>query len=56
MRMITTGRKLITCWPKTDMEGGIESTLRGDTRKDWQRTVGGKAGVEKIGGMLRTGW
>jgi hypothetical protein len=56
MRMITTGRKLIACWPKTDTEGGIESTSRGDARKDWQRTVGGKVGVEKISGTLRTGW
>ena len=54
MRMTTAGRKPITCWPETDAEGGIECTSRGDTRKDWQRIVGGKAGAEEIGGALRT--
>jgi hypothetical protein len=54
MRMMTVGRKLIACWPETDAEGGVESTSRGDLRKDRQRTVGGKASVEEIGGALRT--
>jgi hypothetical protein len=36
MRMTTTGRKPIACWPKSDAEGSIESTLRGDVRKDQQ--------------------
>jgi hypothetical protein len=55
MRMTTVGRKLIACWPETDVEGGFESTSRGDTRKDWQQTVGGKVGAEETGGALRTG-
>jgi hypothetical protein len=41
------------CWPKTNAEGGIESTSRGDARKDQQQ--GGKAGTEEIGGALRIG-
>jgi hypothetical protein len=48
------GRKLIACWPKTDAEGGVESTSWGDLRKDRQRTVGGKASLEEIDGALRT--
>jgi hypothetical protein len=35
------------------MKGGVESTSRGDLRKDQQRTVGGKAGMEEIGGTLK---
>ena len=34
MRMTTAGRKPIACWPKTNAKGGVESTLRGDARKD----------------------
>ena len=52
---MTIERKPIVCWPEIDAECGIESTLRGDTRKDWQQTVGGKVGAEEIGGALRTG-
>jgi hypothetical protein len=44
MRMTIAERKPIACWPEMDAEGGVESTLRGDTRKDRQRAVGGKAG------------
>jgi DNA-directed RNA polymerase specialized sigma subunit len=43
------------CWPKTDVEGSIESTSQGDARKDWQQTVGGKAGVEEIDSALKIG-
>jgi hypothetical protein len=39
MRMTTAGRKPIACWPETDAEGGVESTSRGDARKDRQRTA-----------------
>jgi hypothetical protein len=53
MRMITAGRKPIACWPETDTEGDVKSTSRGDMRKDQQRTVGGKAGVEEISVALR---
>jgi hypothetical protein len=53
MRMTTAGRKPIACWPETDAEGGVESTSRGDARKDRQRTVGDKMGAEEIGGVLR---
>ena len=42
------------CWPKIDIEGGVESKSRGDTRKDRQQTVGSKAGVEEISGALKT--
>jgi hypothetical protein len=56
MRMTTAGRKPITCWPETDVEGGIESTLRGDARKDRQQTMGGKVVAEEIGNTLKTGW
>jgi hypothetical protein len=55
MRMTTAKRKPIVCWPETDAEGGVESTSRGDMRKDRQRTVGGKAGVKEISSALRTG-
>jgi hypothetical protein len=51
--MTTVGRKPIVCWPEIDAEGGIESTSRVDARKDWQRTMGGKAGAEEIGSALR---
>jgi hypothetical protein len=34
MRMTSAGRKLIACWPKIDVEGGVENTSRGDARKD----------------------
>ena len=54
MRMTTTGRKLIVCWPEIDMEDGVESTSRGDARKDRQWTVGGKASTEEINSVLRT--
>jgi hypothetical protein len=54
MRMTTAGRKPIACYPETDMEGSVESTLWGDVRKDWQRMVGDKAGAEEIGSALRT--
>ena len=30
---MTAGRNPIVCWLKTDAEGGIEITSRGDTRK-----------------------
>jgi hypothetical protein len=56
MRMTIAGRKPIACWPKTNLEGGVESTSWGATRKDWQWTVGDKAGAEEISGALRTGW
>jgi hypothetical protein len=36
------------------VEGGVESTLWGDVRKDQQRMVGGKAGTEEIGDALKT--
>ena len=55
MRMSTAGRKSIACWPKTNMEGGVESTSRGDAIKDRQRMVGGKASVDEIGGAFKTG-
>jgi hypothetical protein len=55
MRMTTAEIKPIACWPKIDAEGGIESTSLGDARKDWQRMMGGKVGVEEIGGALRIG-
>jgi hypothetical protein len=35
------------------MECGVESTWRGDARKD-RCTVGSKAGTEEIGGALKT--
>ena len=47
--------KSIACQPETDTEGGVESTSRGDTKKDQQQTMGGKAGIKKIGSALRTG-
>jgi hypothetical protein len=53
--MTKARRKPIMCWPKTVTKVGVESTSRGDARKDWQRMVGGKAGVEEIGGSLITG-
>jgi hypothetical protein len=34
MRITTIGRKPISCWPETNGEGDVESTLRGDVRKD----------------------
>ena len=55
MRMTTAEQKPITCWPETDVEGGVESTSRGDMRKYWQWTVGSKVGTEEIGNALRTG-
>jgi hypothetical protein len=55
MRMTTAERKLIACWPKIDPEGGVESTLRGDARKDRQHMVGNKVGAEEIDSALRTG-
>ena len=54
MRMTTARRKPIACQPEIDAEDGVENTSRGDARKDWQWTVGGKAGAEEIGGVLRT--
>jgi hypothetical protein len=36
------------------VEGGVESTLWGDVRKDQQWMVGGKAGTEEIGDALKT--
>jgi hypothetical protein len=56
MRMMKAKRKLNMCWLKTVTKGGVESTSRGDARKDWQRTVGGKAGEEEINSSLITGW
>jgi hypothetical protein len=56
MRMTIAGRKPIACWPETNLEGGVESTSWGATRKDWQRMVGDKVGAEEISGALRTGW
>jgi hypothetical protein len=53
MRTTTAGRKLIACCPKTDAEGGVQSTLRGAMRKDRQQMVDSKAGAEEIGGTLR---
>jgi hypothetical protein len=55
MRMTTTGRKPIACWPETNAKGGVESTSQGDTRKDQQWTVGDKAGMEEIGDAFKTG-
>ena len=55
MRMTTIERKLIACWPETDAKGGVESTSRGDARKDRQQTVGNKAGAKEIGGAPRIG-
>jgi hypothetical protein len=55
MRMTIARRKPIACWLETDAKGGVESTLRGDARKDRQRTVGNKAGMEEIGSTLRIG-
>ena len=40
--------------PEIDAKGGVESTSRGDARKDWQRMVGGKASAEEIGSVLKT--
>ena len=54
MRMTTAGRKSIACWPETDAGGGVESTSRGDARKDRQRTMGSKADAEEIGNVLKT--
>jgi hypothetical protein len=48
------GRKPIACWPETNLEGGVESTSRGDARKDQQRTVGDKAGAKELGSALKT--
>jgi hypothetical protein len=36
------------------MACGVESTSRGDARKDQQQTVGSKASAEEIGDALRT--
>jgi hypothetical protein len=55
MRMTTARRKPIACWSEINAEGGVESTSRGGAIKDRQRMVGGKAGVEEIGGTLRIG-
>jgi hypothetical protein len=56
MKMTTAGRKPIACWLETNAEGGVESTSQGDSRKDWQRMLEGKAGAEEIGGALKTKW
>ena len=55
MRMTIAEKKPIACWPETNAEGGVESTSRGDARKDRQRTMGGKSDAEEIGGALRIG-
>ena len=55
MRMTIVERKSIACWPETDAEGSVESTSRGDTRKDQQWTMGGQVGAEESSGALKTG-
>ena len=54
MKMTTAKRKSIAYSPKTDAEGGVESTSWGDTRNYWQPMVGGKVGAEEIDGTLKT--
>ena len=53
MRIMTVGRKPIACWLEIDAEGNVKSISRGDVRKDWKRTMGGKASAEEISNTLR---